>query len=403
VLVGGTTPGAQNVISGNGYGVSIGSGLGDPNVSHNRVEGNLIGTNVTGAGALGNTQHGIAIVTPNNTVGGTTPEARNVISGNGTYGVYLFSADSNIIQGNYIGTNITGDAAIGNHTGGIYLVGNDVTIGGTSAGEGNIIAFNGTLPNHPGIEVIDPSFRNAILGNSIFENAGLGIDQGGNGVTPNDSCDADTLVANNYQNYPVLTSALPAIGNTIIQGTLNSRPNSLFRVEFFATPTPDSTGYGEGKIFLGSTTVTTGNNCQVSFVDTLPDVGPLGNYITSTATDAWGNTSEFSRSILLGTTSAPEKGRGLPTRFGLSQNYPNPFNPSTTINYQLPMASRVILTIYNILGQEVTKLVEGVQGAGYKSAVWNGQGVASGVYYCRIVATSGQTTFVDVKKMLVMK
>ena len=303
VLVGGTTPGSQNVISGNGYGVSIGSGLGDPHVSHNRIEGNLIGTDATGTVALGNTQHGITIVTPSNTVGGATPEARNVISGNGAYGVYLFSADSNVIQGNDIGTNITGDAPIGNHTGGIYLVGNDVKIGGMSSGEGNTIAFNGTSPTHPGIEVLGSSLRDAILGNSMFANTGLAIDLGGDGVTPNDSCDVDTLVANNHQNYPVLTSALPAIGNTIVQGTFNSRPNSLFRVECFATPAPDSTGYGEGKVFLGATTLTTGNNCQVSFVDTLPDVGPLGNYITATATDAANNTSEFSKTIEAGGTN----------------------------------------------------------------------------------------------------
>lgn len=399
VLIGGTTPGSRNIISGNGTGIALSNGLGSPQVSHNLIQGNFIGTDVTGTIALGNTLNGVAVFGLSNTVGGSTPEARNIISGSGAYGLYIFSADSCVLQGNYIGTNGTGDGAIGNHTGGIYLAANDVTIGGTSAGEGNIIAFNGAFPTHPGIEVLGSSLRNAIFGNSIFANAGIGIDLGGDGVTPNDSCDVDTLVANNSQNYPVLTSALPAIGNTIVQGTLNSRPNSLFRIEFFASPTPDSTGYGEGKTFLGSATVTTGNNCQVSFVDTLPDVGPLGNYITATATDARGNTSEFSRSIILGTTSVQTNGGNLPKEFELSQNFPNPFNPSTTIRYAMPRSTHVTLKIYDMLGREVATLLDATVEAGYRVARWNPVALASGVYFYQLHAGE----FVQTRKLVLLR
>ena len=102
-------------------------------------------------------------------------------------------------------------------------------------------------------------------------------------------------------------------------------------------------------------------------------------------------------------TGVPERDGQLPVQFRLDQNYPNPFNPSTTINYQLPATSHVALKIYSILGQEVATLLDRVEAPGYKSVVWNSQNVASGVYFLRIVATSGQTTFTDVRKMIVMK
>ena len=100
-----------------------------------------------------------------------------------------------------------------------------------------------------------------------------------------------------------------------------------------------------------------------------------------------------------------------PLQFELSQNYPNPFNPTTTIRYILPTASRVTLKIYNVLGQEVSTLVNDLQPAGQKTAVWNGSGnagnpVASGVYFYRIVATGAQDrnrSAALVKKMLLVR
>jgi hypothetical protein len=101
----------------------------------------------------------------------------------------------------------------------------------------------------------------------------------------------------------------------------------------------------------------------------------------------------------------------LPMRFSLSQNYPNPFNPATTIRYQIPTLSRVTVRIYNLLGQEVRTLVNGIQNAGEQSAIWDSknnvnQTVSSGVYFYRIQATSTMQTrriFTDVKKMLLIK
>ena len=89
----------------------------------------------------------------------------------------------------------------------------------------------------------------------------------------------------------------------------------------------------------------------------------------------------------------------LPTEFVLEQNYPNPFNPSTTIRYALPHASFVTLTVYNTLGQQVAQLVNEQQQAGYHDVVFRGDGLASGVYFYRLQASS----FVDVKKLLILK
>ncbi len=99
----------------------------------------------------------------------------------------------------------------------------------------------------------------------------------------------------------------------------------------------------------------------------------------------------------------------LPTIFALEQNYPNPFNPATTINYQLPNQSRVTITVFNMLGQEVRRLVDAEQEAGYHSVVWNGMDerqsmVSSGVYLYKITAQSnGKTLFVSTRKMLFLK
>jgi hypothetical protein len=95
----------------------------------------------------------------------------------------------------------------------------------------------------------------------------------------------------------------------------------------------------------------------------------------------------------------------IPTCFALAQNYPNPFNPKTVVSYQLPVVSRVILKIYDILGREVATLVDGTKEAGAFSVAFDGARLASGVYIMRLSATpeDGSKPFVQVKKMLLMK
>lgn len=348
-LIGGADPGAGNVISANNAGVNI-SGVG------NQVKGNLIGTDVTGTVALGNVAEGItagSFVT----IGGAEPGARNVISGNRTYGVTLSAGSNNIVQGNYIGTDITGTAALGNRSAGIFVEGGDNNlIGGNVAGAGNVVSGNSSfgifiqaffsddatgnqvqgnyvgtttggqvvLSNlgsgvviagsnnliggtatgagntiafnqNAGVSVSAKS-GNAICQNSIYANGGLGIDLAGGatGVTPNDPGDSDTG-ANDLQNYPVLTLAASSSSGTAVSGTLNSRPATAFTIEFFSSPSSDVSGYGEGRTFLGSSVVSTDAAGNASFAGAFAAQVPIGHVLTATATNFANSTSEFSQ------------------------------------------------------------------------------------------------------------
>lgn len=82
------------------------------------------------------------------------------------------------------------------------------------------------------------------------------------------------------------------------------------------------------------------------------------------------------------------RGPDIPREYALNQNYPNPFNPSTSIGYQVPEESRVSMVIYDALGQEVRRLVDGVRGPGYYSVDWNASGAPTGAYFCRLSAAS---------------
>src|SRR5262249_40273031 len=348
-LVGGATVAARNVISGNrNRGVGIGG-----NLSGNMVQGNYIGVDVTGTAALGNGNEGVAIFSSNphdNVVGGITSvpgtPPGNIISNNATYGINLNGTNDNVIQGNIIGADATGTIAMGNGLTGIFLSTNPSsgnTVGGTVSGAGNIIAFNGTVvcggPDHSGVTVSgDTTINNAVLGNSIFSNDGLGIDlnasDGPCGVTTNDNCDADTG-PNNLQNYPIITSVISGGSNTSIQGSLNSTANATFRVEFFDNAQCHSSGFGEGQTFIGSANIPTDASCNGTINVTLPVTVQSGHVITATATDPNNNTSEFSAcTIVQGTTPTPTptvSSTTTPTRRATPTPRPRPTpNPRPT-------------------------------------------------------------------------
>src|SRR5205807_10352366 len=135
--VGGTSPGAGDVSSGNHLnGVVIGrQGQALVPVTDNFVQGNLIGTDAGGTLALGNIQNGVLIggdLSRNNTVGGTTAGARNVISGNNGTGIWLEGTSGSQVQGNFIGTNASGTAALGNLQSGVLISGGATEIGRAS-------------------------------------------------------------------------------------------------------------------------------------------------------------------------------------------------------------------------------------------------------------------------------
>ncbi|MDQ3749868.1 MAG: VCBS repeat-containing protein [Acidobacteriota bacterium] len=306
-IIGGTEPGAGNVISGNGAG---GITLSDFGNIGSTVQGNFIGTDSTGTVALGNANGlGFDIRSSNNIIGGTTAAARNVISGNNT-AIDIGSGTTaqltgNIIQGNYIGTDITGTTALPNRGAqAISVTGSNTVIGGATEGAGNIIAYN----NGVGVRItgsFGSNTGNSIRRNSFFTNGGLAIDLGASGVTPNDTCDNDTG-ANNLQNYPILASVISNGTTTSITGSLNSTANATFVIDFFVSPTYDSTNFGEGKTYIGSTNVTTAGSCSADFSATLLYPAAGSQFVTATATDSNGNTSEFSQYVrAIGTSVKP--------------------------------------------------------------------------------------------------
>lgn len=174
--IGGTAAGARNILSG---GSSSGVSISDINATGNIVQGNYIGTDVTGTVDLGNT-FGVVLFAPGNTIGGTAAGAGNVISGNERGMDILFAGTGNLIQGNLIGTNAAGTAALANTLSGILCMGSNNTIGGTAAGARNIISGNGLH----GIEITNtggppgPPSGNQVLGNYIGTDITGAIDIG---------------------------------------------------------------------------------------------------------------------------------------------------------------------------------------------------------------------------------
>ncbi len=245
--IGGTDPGAANVISDNGsWGVFAGTaGAG------NTILGNLIGTDALGNGTFGNDVHGVFLFdSTSQTIGGSLPGAGNTIVGSASNGIAIGGtngpSNDNVVQGNTIRDNVVHGVAV-------------------NQGTGNLISQN-----------------------SLVNNGGQAIELNGDGPSANDPQDADTG-ANNLQNFPELDRAQP--GSTIISGTLNSTPDTTFTVEFFSSMDCQMREAGE---FLESIQVTTDGNGDADVSATLTATVPEGQGITATATDPDGNTSELS-------------------------------------------------------------------------------------------------------------
>jgi CSLREA domain-containing protein len=255
--IGGSAAAERNVISGSTTGVLLRGGL------NNAVKGNYIGTDAAGAAAVPNTV-GVEVYpdSHDNIIGGSTEGERNVISGN-SVGVSIFGPSSGIasIKGNYIGTNAAGTAAIPNFTGvEMYQGAQDNTIGGTAAGEGNLIAFN----TGDGVRVSDAATTgNTIRGNSIHSNGGKGIE--------------NVLGGNTELTPPVIT------GFGSVMGT--ACPNCTIDIY--------SDDEDEGRVYEGSTTADNGGDWTF-------DGSPEGPNVTATATDPPDtllDTSEFSAPV----------------------------------------------------------------------------------------------------------
>lgn len=293
--IGGLTAAERNVLSGNGFVAGVGAGLLIEGVSAsgNTISGNYLGTDVNGLLSVSNYTEGIYLDRARgNFIGGDVAGAGNLISGNRTRGLRATNAWANVIRGNYFGTTSNGVSSLANGQFNLELEENSSsnTIGGLTLGSGNRLAFSGG--GFAAVRVRDLSTNNALLGNAIFSNSGLGIDISASGISLNDGCDGDSG-GNQLQNFPVLAQAYSGV-NTAVRGTLNSAANKTFRLQFFASPACDASGNGEGQVYLGDQLVTTTANCTNGFVALLPGAVTPGSVITATATDPASNTSEFS-------------------------------------------------------------------------------------------------------------
>ena len=362
-LVGGPIQGEGNLISGNtSHGVEISEQFGDTTLG-NLVQGNLIGTTRNGNGALGNGDDGVSVtaLSAGNRIGGTNAGAGNVIAANGAAGVHLFGAGS-LVEGNLIGTDDTGAVVLANGGAGVEISGDGNWVGGHLAGAGNVIAGNGgdgisiaasdtrVMGNAIGtdisgtvalgnagtgvaitggtgnrvgsVDVTEPpntiAFNladgaavtggtdNAIRRNAIFSNGDLGIDLGVSGILLNDVGDVDAG-DNDLQNYPVISSAVTTVGDgtTSVTWSLDGQPLTDYRIEFFTNDTCDFSGNGEGKSFLGATTVSTTAASGIANDKTvLTTLATVGQFIVTTATvelpgPLTGPTSEFSTCVLV--------------------------------------------------------------------------------------------------------
>ena len=283
VTVGGLANGAGNVISGNNNGVVV-RGAGAAGAL---IAGNLIGTTADGSSDLGNAVDGVAIRdVPDATIGGTSPSARNVISGNDR-GVRLEGPGTTraLVAGNLIGLGIDGQSDVGNSIDGIITSGgaSGNTIGGLGPNAGNMIMFN----VQAGVR-IESGDRNAILSNAIDQNTMLGIDEAEIGVSP---------IGQGGVATPLLTSAISDGAAGSVQGAVAGTPGESIVVQIFASPSADPSGFGEGAMLINTITLVVGPDGTAAIDADFPVPVARGAFVTATATDALGNTSEFSNAV----------------------------------------------------------------------------------------------------------
>ncbi len=350
-MVGGPDVSSRNVISGVGDTAVIVSNA-DASGS---VIGNFIGTDVTGTQAIGDSV-GIEVVNASPSIRG------NVIAGQGNAGISL-ELSSSVIQGNFIGTDETATLALGNPGGGIYALeeNGSILVGGTGAGEGNVIAHNGRIffSTIGGIHVRGPVVT--IRGNRIFDNLYLGIDllngRSGGAVTPNDPGDLDGG-PNASQNFPVITNVVVTTGATSVFGFLDSTPSTTFDVDFFAGPSCHFRpwGYQQGEHYVGSIQLTTDGAGKVSFLTDVPYQLQAGEAMTATATDPQGRTSEFSQRMILSIDpqSGPPEGGTPVTIEGMD------FGPSTVITVAGLPVTNINVVDYSLLTGTMPALPAGL-------------------------------------------
>ena len=305
-VIGGTAAADRNLVSGNTAGTFSGAILLDGLANNCTVQGNLIGTDATGLHALPNLG-GLAVYGVGNVIGGAAAGAANVVSGNALYGMWI--EGSVVVKGNLVGIAADGVSPLPNAADGIRIhSSNDSTIGGTLAGEGNLVYSTDVAPI-----IVEEGVHNTVRGNSIHDNGALGLNlyTGGSLPEASDAGDVDSR-SNNLQNFPIVSSVTDMGGSTRIQGILHSSPSTTFDLDFYANPACSNfpREFLEAETYIGSSQITTNGSGKFEYDVTLPVTLEAGARITATATDPAGNTSEFSQRIIfsISPTSGPGEG-----------------------------------------------------------------------------------------------
>jgi len=290
------TPGNGNVISGNGRGIVLGY-----DASGYFVRGNIIGLTKDANQAMGNKEYGIQINTADNVIGGTALGSFNQIAASTYYGIFIYGAGAtnNRVEGNYIGTNVSLAQGLGNWFGIVIYGANGNSIGGIANNTGNFISDN----VNQGIYNWYGS-RNRFLRNFVFRNGGAGIENEPQGLLPNDALDADHG-PNEGQNFPTVTAATAGAGSVTVSGFLASQPSTQYRVEYFVSAQCEASGFGEGEHYVGFQDVMSAADGKAVLGAVLTTVYVSG-FVTATATDPDGNTSEFSPCAAIGGGGAGE-------------------------------------------------------------------------------------------------
>lgn len=297
-IVGGSS---GNVISGNTVSENQNSGIVlTGGAEANTVTDNVVGLNQMQTAARPNLHQGLA-VTHGATLNLITG---NVFSGNTLDGVVLWEAgEANSFEGNFIGTS-AGGTPFGNGGAGIQLAGFDTgsrtLIGGAVPGQGNVIANNaasGILVKDPASPAVAPFPNATISRNSIYANGLLGIDLTttdvsplGNGITANDGADTD-VGPNGLLNTPGLQAARLSGSSLAVDLYMKAGTGTTLTVEFFRA----DANQDEGQVYLGSATAASNDLLHTASLSGLGVVA--GDYVVATATDALGNTSEFSAGV----------------------------------------------------------------------------------------------------------
>ncbi|MBV8231656.1 MAG: right-handed parallel beta-helix repeat-containing protein, partial [Planctomycetaceae bacterium] len=305
-LIGGTDPGMGNLISQNVmYGVDIFSSPDGTDTAGNVVQGNLIGTDASGTVSLGNFLSGVLISNAiDNLIGGTATGAGNVISGNSQYGLYVApAATGNLIQGNKIGTDISGKQALDNIQDGVFIQdASSNLIGGTVAGAGNVISSNGLN----GIEILgDTKNTSGMVSDDLIQGNLIGTDVTGtqilvnlgNGVFLEDASNATiggttplarNIISNNQGDGVLISSGSTSIA---VQGNFIGLDGNGITVSGSTDITIGGTETGAGNViaenekdgiaieFYSTGTLVQGNLIGLDLTGTMP-LSNLGNGVS---------------------------------------------------------------------------------------------------------------------------